>query len=60
MTIMLRVVSLYEISVSNSGNVLLLPTGSEEMGVLGVGSIPLAICPSSQFMKLLHHDYIIG
>ena len=31
----------------------LLPTGSEERGVLGVGSIPLARLPSCQ--KLLHY-----
>ena len=29
----------------------LLPTGSEEKGVLGVGSIPVAILPSCQDMK---------
>ena len=29
----------------------LLPTGSEERGVLGVGSIPVAILPSCQNMK---------
>ena len=29
----------------------LLPTGSEERGVLGVGSIPVAILPSCQDMK---------
>ena len=29
----------------------LLPTGSEEREVLGVGSIPVAILPSCQFMK---------
>ena len=34
----------------------LLPTGSEKRGVLGVGSIPVAILPSSQYMKLLHHN----
>ena len=32
----------------------LLPTGSEEKGVLGVGSIPVAILPSYQYIKLLH------
>ena len=31
----------------------LLPTGSEERGVLGVGSIPVAICPSCQNMKTI-------
>ena len=31
--------------------VTLLPTGSEERGVLGVGSIPVAILPSCQDMK---------
>ena len=29
----------------------LLPTGSEEREVLGVGSIPVAILPSCQYMK---------
>ena len=29
----------------------ILPTGSEERGVLGVGSIPVAILPSCQYMK---------
>ena len=29
----------------------LLPTGSEERGVLGVWSIPVAILPSGQDMK---------
>ena len=31
----------------------LLPTGSEEREVLGVGSIPVAIVPSCQFMKTI-------
>ena len=35
----------------------LLPTGSEERGVLGVGSIPVAILPSCQYMKILHFNY---
>ena len=38
----------------------LLPTGSEVRGVLGVGSIPVAILPSRQVMKTiaLHkHEY---
>ena len=34
----------------------LLPTGSEEREVLGVRSIPVAILPSCQYMKLLHHN----
>ena len=29
----------------------LLPTGSEERGVLAVGNIPVAILPSGQEMK---------
>ena len=33
----------------NSFFVHLLPTGSEERGVLGVGSIPVAIPPSCQY-----------
>ena len=32
--------------------------GSEEMGVFGVGSIPVAILPSCIIMKLLHHNCI--
>ena len=40
----------------------LLPTRSEERGVLGVGSIPVAILPSCQDMKtialqLYKHEY---
>ena len=31
----------------------LLPTGSEQRGVLGVGSIPVAILPSCQDMKTI-------
>ena len=34
----------------------LLPTGSEEREVLGVGSIPVAILPSCQYMKILHYN----
>ena len=33
-----------------NGARILLPTGSEEREVLGVGSIPLAIPPSCQYM----------
>ena len=33
-------------------------TESEERGVLGVGSIPVAILPSCQYMKLLHGNHI--
>ena len=33
--------------------VSLLPTGSEESEVLGVGSIPIAILPSGQNMKTI-------
>ena len=36
----------------------LLPIGSEEGGVFDVGSIPVAILPSCQNMKMLHHNYI--
>ena len=32
---------------------VLLPTGSEEREVLGVGSIPVAIFPSCQNMKVI-------
>ena len=34
-------------------NVSLLPTGSEEREVLGVGSIPVAILPSCLDMKTI-------
>ena len=37
---------------------LLLPTGSEEREVLGVGSIPDAICLSCQYMEMLYHNCI--
>ena len=37
---------------------ILLPTGSEERGLLGMGSIPVAIRPSCQHMKKLHHNCI--
>ena len=33
--------------------VYLLPTGSEERGVLGVGSIPVTILPSCQDMEAI-------
>ena len=32
---------------------ILLPTGSEEREVLRIGSIPVAILPSSQNMKII-------
>ena len=40
----------------------LLPSGSEERGVLGVGSMPVAIFPSCQYMKTIalslhEHEY---
>ena len=35
---------------------ILLPTGSEEREVLGVGSIPVAILPSCQYTKILHFN----
>ena len=42
----------------------LLPTGSEEREVLGVGSIPVAILPSCQNMKIialqLHNINMVG
>ena len=34
-------------------SLFLLPTGSEERGVLGVGSIPVAIFPACQNMKTI-------
>ena len=42
--------------------ICLLTTGSEEKGVLEVGSIPVAILPSCQYMKtialyLLYNEY---
>ena len=42
----------HEIDMPNT-NQTLLPTGSEERGVFEVGSIPVAILPSCQDMKLL-------
>ena len=43
---------------------ILLPTGSEEGEVLGVGSIPVAILPSCQNMRIitsqLHNMNIVG
>ena len=36
----------------------LLPTGSEEKEVLGVGSIPVAILPSCQYVEMLHYKFI--
>ena len=36
----------------------LLLTGSEERGVWGIGSIPVAILPSCQYMIILHHNCI--
>ena len=38
----------------------LLPTGSEERGVLGVGSIPVAIVPYCQYMKNCIDMNIVG
>ena len=38
--------------------VYLLPTGSEKKGVLGIGSIPVAILPSCQHMKIMHHNCV--
>ena len=42
----------------------LLPTGSEEREVFGVGSIPVAILPAAQNMKIialqLHNMNIFG
>ena len=39
-------------------SICLLPTGSEERGVLWVESIPLAILPSCQDVKLLRYNCI--
>ena len=36
----------------------LLPTGSEKMEVLEIGSIPVSILPSCQYMKMWHHNCI--
>ena len=41
-----------------NGNHCLLPTGREEREVLGFGSIPVAILPSCQYMKMLYHNCI--
>ena len=49
--------SQYKSMYSNSIDHL-LPTGSEEREVLGVGSIPDAILPSWQYMEMLHHNCI--
>ena len=35
---------------------ILLPTRSEERELLRVGSIPVAILPSCQYMKMLHYN----
>ena len=45
-----------------NGHLLDLPTGSKERGVLGAGSVPVAILPSCQDMKttalqLQKHEY---
>ena len=40
-------------------DVILQPSGSEERGVLEVGSISDEILPSCQDMKLLHYNYPI-
>ena len=37
---------------------ILLPIGSEEREGFGGGSIPVAILPSCQYMKMLHHNCI--
>ena len=37
-------------------NSSLLLIGSEESEVLKVGRIPVAILPSCQYMKMLHHN----
>ena len=36
----------------------LLPTGSKERDVFGVESIPVAILPSCQYIKMLNHNCI--
>ena len=36
----------------------LLPTGSEEREVLGLGSILVAILPSCLYMEMLYHNCI--
>ena len=46
-----------KLSGMNSTN--LLPTGCEERGVLGVGSISVTILPSDQDMKLLHYNWVV-
>ena len=45
-----NILHLGDLCFTNS-NTALLPTGSEEREVLGVGSIPVAILPSCQNMK---------
>ena len=39
-------------------NKSILPTGSEERGVLGFGSIPFAILSSCLYMNILHHNWL--
>ena len=39
--------------LQHNGDTGLLPTGSEERGVLGVRSIPVAILPSCQNVKTM-------
>ena len=40
-------------SLPVGSNIILLPTGSEEREVLGVGSFPVAILPSCQDMEAI-------
>ena len=37
---------------------LLLPSGNEERGVFGFGSIPVALFPSCHYVKILYHNCI--
>ena len=45
-------------SLWGADSLTLLPTGSEEREVLGHRSIPVAILPTCQYMKMMHHNYI--
>ena len=48
----------YVIYIEITNVIYLLPTGSEEREVVGVGSIHVAILPSCQYMNVLHHNCI--
>ena len=45
-----------EVSIYTTLLCHLLRTRSEEREVLGIGSIPVEILPSCQYMKILHYN----